>query len=74
MRKQTAEYLRLYFECGWRMSEIAEFFGVNKGTVSRCISRAEKRRCPFSLDCKKCPLKECAIKDEYAPYVNIEIK
>lgn len=72
MREQTVEYLRLYFECGWRMSQIAEKFGVNKSTVSRCIARAEKRRCPFSCRCESCQLKECAIKEEYAPYVNIE--
>jgi predicted DNA-binding protein YlxM (UPF0122 family) len=74
VKEQTVEYLRLYFECGWRMSTIARHFGVSTSTVSRCISRAERRECPFAKNCRYCPLKECAIKEEYAPYVNAEIK
>lgn len=74
VKEQTVEYLRLYFECGWRMSAIARHFGVSTSTVSRCISRAERRECPFAKNCRYCPLKECAIKEEYAPYVNAEIR
>ena len=74
MKEQTVEYLRLYFECGWRMSTIARHFGVSTSTVSLCISRAERRECPFAKNCRYCPLKECAIKEEYAPYVNAEIR
>ena len=55
MREQTVEYLRLYFECGWRMSQIAEKFGVNKSTVSRCIARAEKKEMPVFLPLRKLP-------------------
>lgn len=52
------------------MQEIAEKYGVNKATVSRVIAKARRQKCPFSCDCTKCKLPECAIKDEYAYLLN----
>lgn len=67
--KKQIEYFSLY-NSGLTMKEIAARFSVNKSTVSRTIKRAKRRVCPFSDDCTKCPLPDCAIKDEYAFLVN----
>lgn len=67
-------YLKLYYEDGLTIYQIAEKVGVNPSTISRTISRAERIICPFSPDCLKCTLGDCAIKDEYAYLVNAKAK
>lgn len=67
--KKQVEYLSLYLS-GLTMEEISTRFSVNKSTVSRVIKRARRCVCPFSTDCTKCSLPDCAIKDEYAFMVN----
>lgn len=68
--KKRKLYLKMYYEDGLTMYQIAEKLGVHFTTVSRTIIRAESIRCPFSPDCLECPLDECAIKEEYAVFVN----
>ena len=58
------------YKAGFTMQEIADMYNVNKSTVSRVISRSMRYKCPFSTNCLKCPLPDCAIKDEYADLVN----
>lgn len=67
--RQQVEYLCMY-QSGATMKEIAEKYKVNTSTVSRVISRARKIRCPFAADCTRCPLSDCAIKDEYSYLMN----
>lgn len=67
--KQQIEYLSLWHG-GATMKEIAEKYSANKSTVSRVIKRASRHVCPFSSDCTKCPLPDCAIKEEYSDLVN----
>lgn len=67
--RQQIAYLRLYNQ-GYTQAQIAETYGVNKSTVSRVLKRAMRHTCPFSDDCEKCPLDECAIKDQYAYLIN----
>lgn len=67
--EQQLAYLALY-QSGCTQKEIASKYGVNKSTVSRVLKRALRKTCPFSPDCRKCPLPECAFKDEYAMLVN----
>ena len=67
--KQQVNYMRMY-QSGATMQEIAQKYGVNISTVSRVIKRARKIKCPFSTECEKCKLPDCAIKDEYALLLN----
>lgn len=67
--KKQMEYLNLY-QSGATMREISERYGVNISTVSRVIARARKIKCPFSSDCKKCPLPDCIVKEKYAYMLN----
>lgn len=67
--QQQKEYL-LRYQSGETMQEIADYFGVNRSTVSRVISRARKIKCPFASDCTKCTVSDCAIKEEYAFLLN----
>jgi hypothetical protein len=67
--KQQIEYLALYRD-GWTLKQIAEKYGVNVSTVSRVIKRAVRKTCPFSPDCRNCPLPECAFKEDYMLLVN----
>lgn len=67
--RQQEEYLVLYTS-GMTMTQIAKKYSVNKSTVSRVIKRATAHKCPFSPNCQKCPLPECAINEEYAYLVN----
>lgn len=67
--KRALYYLKLYSE-GWTMEEIAKKVGRNKSTISRTIRRAQILVCPFSHDCLKCPLDDCAFNDKYAFLVN----
>ncbi|MBQ5640487.1 MAG: hypothetical protein IIV05_01635 [Ruminococcus sp.] len=69
MTEQQIEYLRL-FNGGYTVTEIAEMKGKNKSTVSRVLTRARSKRCPFSSDCFACPLDDCAIKTKYVDAVN----
>lgn len=69
-RSTQVQYLQDYMS-GMTMEEIGAKYGRDKSTVSRGVSRAMVRyRCPFSACCERCPLPECAIKDEYAMLVN----
>ena len=64
------EYLKLY-NAGFTIPEIASHFGVNRSTVSRVMSRARRKYvCPFSSECRECPLSECAFKPEYRELIN----
>lgn len=67
--EKQIKYLTLYLD-GMTMREIANKFGVNESTISRVLKRAQRCVCPFSSNCEKCPLPDCAIKDEYAFMVN----
>lgn len=67
--KEQKKYLVMY-QAGHTMQEIADKYGVNRSTVSRVVARARKLKCPFSTDCTKCPMDDCAIKDEYAFLLN----
>lgn len=67
--EKQIEYLTLY-RSGMTLKEIAQKYSVNRSTVSRVIKRASRHKCPFSSDCTKCPLPDCAIKEEYAGMLN----
>ena len=67
--QKQADYLCMY-QSGFTMEEIAKRYGVNKSTVCRTLARAKRHKCPFSTDCTKCPLPDCAIKEEYAYMMN----
>lgn len=67
--RQQMEYLKLY-QSGATMQEISDRYGVNKSTVCRVLSKAKKIKCPFSPDCKKCPLPDCMVKEDYAYMIN----
>lgn len=69
MTERQRLVLDLYNE-GHNLCGIAKKLGVDRSTVSRTLHRALKCKCPFSPDCLTCPLPDCAIKDEYAGYVN----
>lgn len=67
--KQQIEYMNMY-QSGATMREIAKKYNVNPSTVSRVIKRASRIKCPFSPECERCPLDECAIDDRYALLLN----
>lgn len=69
MTKQQIEYLTLY-ESGYSVREIARIKGRSPSSVSRVLSRARGKKCPFSADCKLCPLPDCAIDERYAVLLN----
>lgn len=69
MTKQQIEYLLLY-ESGYRVTEIARMKNRSKTTVSRILKRAKGKKCPFSPDCKCCPLPDCAINEKYVVLLN----
>lgn len=69
MTERQKQILTMYHD-GYKCYMIAKKLGIDKSTVSRTLHRALKCKCPFSIDCLKCPLPECAIKDEYFLYVN----
>lgn len=71
MTDRQRKVLSMYHD-GHKCYVIAEKLGVAKSTISRTLHRALKCKCPFSPDCLKCPLPECAIKDEYLLFVNNE--
>lgn len=73
VRRQTSNKQILYLElynAGFSMGEIANHFGVVVSTVSRTLKRARRLTCPFTPNCEKCPLSECAFKPEYASLIN----
>lgn len=63
------EYLAL-FNQGYSVTQIAKMTGKNRSTISRTLTRARSKTCPFSSDCMKCPLDDCAIEDKYADMIN----
>lgn len=69
MTPQGMKYLKLHQE-GFTNKEIADMCGVNPSSVCRALKRALRKTCPFSPDCRKCPLPECAFKEEYMMLVN----
>lgn len=69
MTAQQKEYLQL-FEQGYKVTEIAKIKGKNPSTISRVLTRARTKRCPFSSDCSACPLDDCAIDEKYADLLN----
>lgn len=69
MTKQQIEYMILY-ESGYSVSEIAKMKNRSVPTVSRVLKRAKALKCPFSADCKKCPLPDCGIDKRYALLFN----
>lgn len=69
MTAQQKEYLSL-FEQGYTVTEIAKLKGKNKSTISRVLTRARAKRCPFSSDCEACTLDDCAIEPKYADLIN----
>lgn len=73
VRRQTSNKQILYLElynAGFSMGEIADHFGVGRSTISRTLKRARRLTCPFTPNCEKCPLSECAFKPEYASLIN----
>ena len=73
MTKQQIEYLNLY-EAGYSVKEIARMKGRSCSSVSRTLRRARGKECPFSADCKLCPLPDCAIDGRYALLLNGQAK
>ena len=69
MTEQQREYFSL-FEQGYTVTEIAKLKGKNPSTISRVLTRARTKKCPFSSDCEACPLDDCAIEAKYADMVN----
>lgn len=69
MNDRQIKYLTLY-ESGYSVTEIAKMERKNKSTISRVLKRCNSIRCPFSADCKKCPLPDCAIDEKYAILLN----
>ncbi len=69
MTKQQIEYMILY-ESGYKVSEIAKMKKRSISSVSRVLKRAKAIKCPFSADCKKCPLPDCGIDEKYAVLFN----
>ena len=69
MTKQQLEY-KLLFDAGHSVTEIARMTGKSKSTISRVLSRARNKKCPFSANCLNCPLDDCAISDEYSYMLN----
>lgn len=69
MTASQIKYSILY-ESGYSITEIANMEGKDKSTVSRVLKRCRSVRCPFSADCKKCPLPDCAIDEKYAVLLN----
>ncbi len=69
MTERQAEFLRLY-KSGMTTGAIARKFGINRSTAARTIRRAQKVRCPFSTNCEKCILPECAVMPEYRDIMN----
>ena len=69
MTKQQVEYLTLA-ELGLSAAEIARRTGKSPSTISRVLRRAKSRTCPFSSECTKCPLPDCAIDERYAFLLN----
>ncbi len=70
LQPKTLEMARLYYQEGWKMKRIAEYFGVTKATVSKNILNADKRVCPISSYCSNCKLSDCIIKPEYRYMIN----
>ena len=69
MTKQQIDYLTMY-ESGHSINEIAKMMKKSKSAVSRTLKRARGKKCPFSADCEKCPLEDCAIDERYAMLLN----
>ena len=69
MTPQQIKYLTLYQE-GLSQREIADKCGVHASTVCRALKRALQKTCPFCTDCRRCPLPECAFKEEYMMLIN----
>ena len=69
MTERQRQLTNMYFS-GMTLEQIATKLGINKSTVSRTIRRALSVKCPFSPNCENCPLPDCAIKEEYAIYLN----
>lgn len=68
--EKVLKMLDMYYNEGKTMQEIADYFGINKSSVSTSIKRADRRTCPIASNCKNCKASKCIIIPEYRSTIN----
>lgn len=68
--EKVLKMLDMYYNEGKTMQEIADYFGINKSSVSRSIKRADQRTCPIASNCLNCKASKCIIIPEYRGIIN----
>ena len=68
--EKVLKMLDMYYNEGKTMQEIADYFGINKSSVSTSIKRADRRTCPIASNCKNCKASKCIIIPEYRGIIN----